>query len=93
MSPTYFTNIGVAGPVRSGQLPGSIGVLESLDNKMSIGIASEVGRTGGGLSVWRLCVHWAQVPGQWVMVDWEFTAIPGRARAVVASSIRAVARD
>jgi hypothetical protein len=52
----YFTNIGVAGPVRSGGLPGSIEVLESLDNKMPIGIASEIGRTGGGLSVLGLSV-------------------------------------
>jgi hypothetical protein len=40
MSPAYFTNISASGPVRYGQLPGSIGVLEALDKPMPIGIAS-----------------------------------------------------
>jgi hypothetical protein len=46
-----FTNISASGRVRYGQLPGSIGILESLDKPMPIGIASAIGRTEGGLAV------------------------------------------
>jgi hypothetical protein len=70
----YFTNIGVAGPVRSGQVPGSIGVLESLNNKMPIGIAPEIGRTERGLAVWSLRRHGADVPGRWVIIDRRYVA-------------------
>jgi hypothetical protein len=73
--PAYFTNIGIAGPVRSGQLPGSIGVLESLDKPMPIEIASEVGRTERGLAVWSLRVRGADVPGRWVIIDRRFVAV------------------
>jgi hypothetical protein len=71
----YFTNIGVADPVRPGQLPGSIGVLESLDKPMPLGIASEIGRTERGLAVWSLRVHGADVPGRWVIIDRRFVAV------------------
>ena len=37
---TYFAHISAAGPIRYGQVPGSIGVLESLDKFMPIGEAS-----------------------------------------------------
>ena len=47
----YFTNASGPGPVRYGQLPGSIGVLEALDRPMPIGMASAIGRTEGGLAV------------------------------------------
>jgi hypothetical protein len=47
----YFTNASSPGPVRYGQLPGSIVVLEALDKPMPIGIASEIGWTEGGLAV------------------------------------------
>jgi hypothetical protein len=62
-----FTNASGPGSVRIGQLPGSIGVLEALDKGMPIGIAFRVDRTEGGLAVWRLNVHDADVPGQWVI--------------------------
>jgi hypothetical protein len=73
----YFTNISVGGPVRSGQLPGSIGVLESLDDKMPIGIANCVGRDPAGLAVWRLTVRKVELPGQWIIVGREFRSIEG----------------
>jgi hypothetical protein len=38
----YFAHISAAGPVRHGQLPGSIGVLEALDKPMPIGITRPV---------------------------------------------------
>jgi hypothetical protein len=74
MSAAYFTNASSSGRVRCGQLPGSIGVLEALDKPMPIGIASEIGRTEGGLAVWKPNVHGADVPGRWVIIDGRFVA-------------------
>ena len=71
----FFTNVGIAGAVHFGQLPGSIGVLESPDNRMPIGMASEVGRTERGLAEWRLRVHGADVPGRWVIIDRRFVPV------------------
>jgi hypothetical protein len=71
----YFAQISAAGPVRYGQLPGSIGVLEALDKPMPIGIASQIGRTEGGLAVWGLNVHGADVPGRWVILDRRFVPV------------------
>jgi hypothetical protein len=73
----YFTNASSLGPVRYGQLPGSIGVLEALDQPMPIGMASAIGRTEGGLAVLRLTVHDAEVPGRWIIVDREFRPVRG----------------
>jgi len=44
---------------------------------MSFGIASEIGRTEGGLAVWSLWVHGADVRGRWVIVDRRFVAVEG----------------
>ena len=71
----YFTNTSAAGPVRYGQLPGSIGVLEALDKPMPIGMASAIGRCKGGLAVWGLNVHGADVPGRWVIIDGRFAPV------------------
>ena len=71
----YFTNASGPGPVRYGQLPGSIGVLETLDKPMPIGIASAIGRTEGGLAVWSLNVDGADVPGRWVIIDGRFVPV------------------
>jgi hypothetical protein len=71
----YFTNASGPGPVRYGQLPGSIGVLEAPDKPMPIGLASAVGRTEGGLAVWSLNVDSADVPGRWVIVDGRFVPL------------------
>ena len=67
-----IADIRASGPVCYGQLPGSIGVLEALDKPMRIGIASEIGRTEGGLAVWGLNVDGAAVPGRWVIIDGRF---------------------
>jgi hypothetical protein len=42
---------------------------------MPIGMAAAIGRTEGGLGVWRLLVHGADVPGQFIIVDREFRAV------------------
>jgi hypothetical protein len=73
----YFTIASGPGPVRYGQLPGSIGVLEMPDKPMPIGIASCIEWDRAGLAVWRLTVHDAEVPGRWVIVDREFRPIEG----------------
>jgi hypothetical protein len=59
----YFAHISAAGPVRYGEILSSIGILEALDQPMPMGMASEIGWTEGGLAVWRLHVHRADVPG------------------------------
>jgi hypothetical protein len=41
---------------------------------MPIGIASQIGRTEGGLAVWGLNVECADVPGRWVIIDRRFVA-------------------
>jgi hypothetical protein len=70
-----LAHISAAGPVRYRQVPDAIGVLEALDQPMPIGMASEIGRTEGGLAVWRLTVRGADVPGRWVIIDREFRLV------------------
>jgi hypothetical protein len=41
MTTRYFAHISAAGPVRYGQFPGAIGVLDSSDHPMPIGTACE----------------------------------------------------
>jgi hypothetical protein len=55
--------------------PRSIGILESPDKFMPIGMASQIGRTDRGLAVWGLRVHTADAPGRWVIVDRRFVAV------------------
>jgi hypothetical protein len=70
-----FTNASASGPVRYGQLPGSIGVLEDPDKPMPIGMANCTGWDPAGLAVWKLTVHDADVPGRWIIVDREFRPV------------------
>ncbi|HZW33454.1 MAG TPA: hypothetical protein VFF52_22235 [Isosphaeraceae bacterium] len=71
----YFAHISAAGPVRYGPVPGSIGVLDSPDHPMPIGMANCTGWDRAGLAVWRLTVEGADVPGRWVIVDREFRLV------------------
>jgi hypothetical protein len=68
----YFTNVGGKGPVRDGEYPFAIGVLESREDHMPIGIAYPAGRTEVGLELWRLVVAGAEVPGRFVVIDRQF---------------------
>ena len=68
----YFSPINLDGPVTYGKLPGSIGVLESLDNPRPIGMASCRGWGLDGLAVWTLQIGGQQIPGQWVIIDRRF---------------------
>jgi hypothetical protein len=72
-----FTHIGVVGPVRSGQLPDSIGVHEALDQPMPIGIANSVGRDAAALALWRLTIRKVKLPGRWIINDREFRTVQG----------------
>ena len=72
----YFTNASGPGPIRYGQLPGSIGVLDSPDHPMPIGMACCTGWDRAGLAVWRLTVDGDDVPGRWIIVDREFRPAP-----------------
>jgi hypothetical protein len=71
----FIEPIRVAGPVRYGQIPGSIGVLEAPDHAMPIGMANRTGWNPDGLAVWRLTVHGAEVPGRWVIIDRVFQPV------------------
>jgi hypothetical protein len=73
----YFAHVSATGPVRDGQYPFAIGVLEAPDQLMPIGMAFEVGRTEGGLGLWKLTVGGVEVPGRWVIVDREFHSAEG----------------
>jgi hypothetical protein len=77
MMTRYFAHISGAGPVRYGQVPGSIGVLDWPDQPMPIGMANGTGWGPAGLAVWRLTVEGANVPGRWMIVDREFRPVEG----------------
>jgi hypothetical protein len=44
---------------------------------MPIGMASEIGRSEGGLAVWVLAVQGANVPGRWVIIDRRCVPVEG----------------
>ncbi len=69
---TYFAHISTAGPIRYGQVPGSIGVLEALDKLMPIGEAHCLTHDENRLAVWTLRISKVEIPGWWVIVDREF---------------------
>jgi len=72
----YFAHISQKGPVRYGEVPGSIGVLEAFDNFMPIGEAHCVTWDENGLAVWTLRIGKQEIPGRWIIVDREFKPAP-----------------
>jgi hypothetical protein len=72
-----FAHVSTAGPVRHGQIPGSIGVLEAPDKPMPVGMADCTGWDPAGLTVWSLTAEGAEVPGRWIIVDREFRPVQG----------------
>ncbi len=70
--PAYFAHISQLGPVRHGDVPGSIGVLEAPDKPMPFGEASCRTHDENGLAVWTLRIGKEEIPGRWVIVDREF---------------------
>jgi hypothetical protein len=70
--PGYFAHISHDGPIRYGDVPGSIGVLEARDKPMPIGEASCCTHDANGLAVWTLRIGKQEIPGRWIIVDREF---------------------
>jgi hypothetical protein len=68
----YFAHVSTHGPVKYGQVPSAIGVLEAPDKFMPIGEASCRTWYENGLAVWTLRIGGKEVPGRWVIVDREF---------------------
>jgi hypothetical protein len=68
----HLAHISHKGPVKYGQLPGSIGVHDALDNPMPIGMALCRGWDENGFAVWTLTVHGEVLPGRWVIIDKRF---------------------
>ncbi len=68
----YFAQISHKGKIRYGEVPDSIGVLESPDKFMPIGEASCRTHDENGLAVWTLRIGKEEIPGRWVIVDREF---------------------
>jgi hypothetical protein len=75
---TYFAHISLAGPVKYEQLPGSIGVHESPDNPMPIGMASCKTWDERGLAVWTLRIGGQEIAGRWVIIDRRFVPVEAR---------------
>jgi hypothetical protein len=72
----YFTDANTKGRVRYRQLVASaIGVLEAPGKQASIGMAYHAGRSADGLALWRLKVHGADVPGEFIIVDGQFIGV------------------
>jgi hypothetical protein len=74
--PRYFAHISQCGLVKYGQVPGSIGVLESLDRPMPIGEASCLTWDERGWAVWKLRIGKEELAGRWVIMDREFRPVP-----------------
>ena len=72
---TYFAHVSAADPIRYGQVPGSIGVLEVLDKFMPIGEASCRTHDENGLAIWTLRIGKEEIPGRWVIIDRGFVAV------------------
>jgi len=68
----YFAHISQKGPIRCGDVPGSIGVLDSSDQFMPIGEAYCVTWDENGLAMWTLRIGKEEITGRWVIVDREF---------------------
>ncbi len=68
----YFAHIRHKGPVKYGQVPGSIGVLESPDKPMLIGEAHCRTWDENGLAVWIIRIGGQPIAGRWVIIDRQF---------------------
>jgi hypothetical protein len=71
----YFTTESTTGTVRFEELPWSIIVVDSLDTRLPIGLATEEGLTPTGIALWSLEVNGAEVTGRYVIIDGRFVEI------------------
>ena len=78
----FSANTGPArGPLRYGEVPGAVGVLEAVDEPMPVGMALCVGWNPAGLALWTLTLHGDELPGRWLVVDREFRPATGPSQA------------
>jgi hypothetical protein len=68
----YFAHITQNGPVKYGQVPGSIGVLEAHDKPMPIGEAMCIAWDENGFAVWILRISGQPIAGRWIIIDRQF---------------------
>jgi hypothetical protein len=75
----YFTNNAPkSGPLLWRYDLAAIDVLRGPDDRSPIGRANPVGRSEGGIALWKLTVDGAALRGQWIVLGREF--LPNRAR-------------
>ena len=72
----YFAHISQKGPIRFGDVPGSIGVLDASDQFMPIGEAHCLTWDEKGLAVWTLRIGKQEIAGRWVIIDRQFKPAP-----------------
>jgi hypothetical protein len=63
---SYFAHISHSGPVKCGDVPGAIGVLEALDRPMPISEAHCVTWDENRLGVWMIRLGKEEIPGRWI---------------------------
>jgi hypothetical protein len=68
----FFANTTLQGVVRLRQLPSMIGIYDSADRSIQVGIASMVGLYNNDSALWSLEVRGAPVPGRFLIVDGKF---------------------
>jgi hypothetical protein len=70
--PRYFSNIFMPGPVKQGDLRFTIGVVESRDRPMTIGMALGGFYDQNRWELFRLIIKGQELPGEFHLVDGEF---------------------
>jgi hypothetical protein len=70
----YFAHISSRGPVKYGDVPITVGVLEAPDKLMPVGEATCRSWDENGLAVWTLRIGNDEIPGKWIIKDREFIA-------------------
>jgi hypothetical protein len=70
--PRYFAHISHRGPVKYGDVPSAILVLDSPDQFAPIGKASSRSWNDQGLALWTLLIGKDKLPGRWIIKDREF---------------------
>jgi hypothetical protein len=61
-----------SGPILYRHDLAAIDVQAAHDGRATIGKASPIGSTAGGVAIWRLTVGGAGVPGRWIVLRGEF---------------------
>jgi hypothetical protein len=69
----FFANTTLKGVVRTRQLPSMIGIYDSADRSIQVGIASMVGLISRDAALWSLEVRGVLVPGRFLIVNGEFS--------------------